>query len=89
MRLIDADKEINELYKLELTDEKDKQSVRFSILVLTNAPTVEERQTAKWIKQGHGIGYRCSNCGKIVLADDSNELNYCCNCGAKMRGGTK
>ena len=58
-------------------------------LSIGDMPAVEERPTAKWIKQGHGIGYRCSNCGKIVLADDSNELNYCCNCGAKMRGGTK
>ena len=46
----------------------------------------EERPTAKWIKQGNGIGYKCTNCGKIVMADDSKELNYCCNCGSKMKG---
>ena len=46
----------------------------------------KQTDTAQWIKQGHGIGYRCSNCGKIVLADDSNELNYCCNCGCRMKG---
>lgn len=46
-------------------------------------------RTAEWIKQDYGIGYRCTNCGKIVMADDSNELNFCCNCGAKMRGGAE
>ena len=45
-----------------------------------------KEKTAEWIKQDHGIGYRCTNCGKIVMADDSNELNFCCNCGAKMKG---
>lgn len=45
-----------------------------------------KENTAEWIKQGYGIGYRCTNCGKIVMADDSNELNFCCNCGRKMKG---
>lgn len=40
-------------------------------------------------KHGHWIErtkceYRCDQCGKIVFADDENELNYCCCCGAKM-----
>ena len=30
--------------------------------------------------------WKCSECGKIVVADDANELNYCCNCGARMEG---
>ena len=46
----------------------------------------KQAATAKWIKQDHGIGYKCSSCGKIVMADCSNELNYCCNCGVKMKG---
>ena len=49
-----------------------------------NADNAEK--TAEWIKQDYGIGYRCTNCGKIVMADDSNELNFCCNCGARMKG---
>ena len=41
-------------------------------------------------KHGHWIErakceYRCDQCGKIVFADDENELNYCCCCGAKMK----
>ena len=40
-------------------------------------------------KSGHWdnvsiCGYRCNECGKIQYADDVNELNYCCTCGAKM-----
>lgn len=31
--------------------------------------------------------YRCSKCGKIQIADEDGELNYCCYCGAKMKGG--
>lgn len=29
--------------------------------------------------------YRCSECGKIQIADDVNELNYCCCCGSKNK----
>lgn len=40
-------------------------------------------------KAGHWTKYReaewrCSECGKIQIADDVNELNYCATCGAKM-----
>lgn len=34
-------------------------------------------------------GYRCSECGKIQYADDVNELNYCCTCGARMESEDK
>ena len=27
--------------------------------------------------------YRCSECGKIQIADDVNELNFCCCCGSR------
>ena len=29
--------------------------------------------------------YRCSECGKIQIADDVNELNYCCCCGSRNK----
>ena len=29
--------------------------------------------------------YRCSKCGKIQIADDDNELNYCCCCGSRNK----
>ena len=49
-----------------------------------------EALSAEPAKHGHWIErakceYRCDQCGKIVFADDENELNYCCSCGAKMK----
>ena len=29
--------------------------------------------------------YRCSECGKIQIADDINELNFCCCCGSRNK----
>ena len=40
-----------------------------------------ERPHGYWIKLGPAE-YRCSECGKIQYADDSNELNFCCCCGS-------
>lgn len=47
----------------------------------------QARPKGKWIirpDRASDIEYRCSECGKIQFADDTNELNYCCNCGSKM-----
>ena len=43
------------------------------------------------VRHGHWIKhspcqYECNKCGKVVVADDANELNYCCNCGRIMDG---
>ena len=45
---------------------------------------VVEVKHGKWLKKGI-CDYSCSICGKSVVADDENELNFCCNCGADMR----
>lgn len=37
----------------------------------------------RWIKLDVAK-YRCSECGKITYGDRDSDLNYCCNCGAKM-----
>ena len=29
--------------------------------------------------------YRCSECGKLQIADDVNELNFCCCCGSRNK----
>ena len=42
-----------------------------------------EPNKGEWIRESL-CGYRCNQCGKIQIADDINELNFCCNCGAKM-----
>lgn len=44
------------------------------------------RKRGHWIPQDAECEYRCSLCGKIIFADDSNEMNYCCSCGARMEG---
>lgn len=46
---------------------------------------VTAEKNGAWTKYST-LGYRCSECGKIQIADDANELNYCCNCGAYMGG---
>lgn len=60
------------------TEHIDQEAVDIAIEALQAEP-----------KHGHWIErtkceYRCNQCGKIVFADDENELNYCCCCGAKM-----
>lgn len=37
-----------------------------------------------WIKTNIAT-YRCSECGKIQIADDVNELNFCCCCGSRNK----
>ena len=40
-----------------------------------------DRPQGYWIKV-YIATYRCSKCGKTQIADDENELNYCCCCGS-------
>lgn len=42
-------------------------------------------KVGKWTELGK-CEYRCSECGKIIFADDETERHYCPNCGAKMEG---
>ena len=54
---------------------------------IDEAPTIDaDRPQGYWTKTDVAT-YRCSECGKIQIADDVNELNYCCCCGScnKMR----
>lgn len=41
----------------------------------------EDRPQGYWTKTDAAT-YRCSECGKKQIADDENELNYCCCCGS-------
>ncbi len=53
---------------------------------IAEAPSIDiEPKRGKWIKRNTKCEYKCSECGKIVFADDQNELNFCCSCGAEMR----
>ena len=43
-----------------------------------------DRPQGHWTKTDVAT-YRCSECGKIQIADDVNELNYCCCCGSRNK----
>ena len=76
MRLIDAD---------ALIDKLPKEYLGSIIHAMINeAPTIEPKR-GEWIKRKRKCEYKCSECGKIVFADDENELNFCCSCGARMK----
>jgi len=59
-----------------------------------HAPTIEERNTGKWIVSDDKDWYTCPFCGAdidvsvgtgvYVDNDEVNHVNYCPNCGCKM-----
>lgn len=83
--VIDKEAEITKLEDMlaNLTDDKDKQSVRFAINVIEG---FEEIPKGEWV--GGEIGY-CSICGSKGCASDiwngCKDGMYCPNCGADMR----
>lgn len=79
MRLIDADKLINEIvYKCGLKH-------RDAILEIDNAPTIDPVKHGHWISKywDGGSEHHCSECGAIYK-DLYDLYSYCPNCGAKM-----
>lgn len=56
---------------------------------IENAPTIEERKVGKWIVYKAPDKYhcglcKCPFCGEEMIAE-SDEYNFCPNCGADMR----
>ena len=43
-----------------------------------------DRPQGYWTKTDVAT-YRCSECGKVQIADDVNELNFCCCCGSRNK----
>ena len=43
-----------------------------------------DRPQGYWTKTDIAT-YRCSECGKKQIADDVNELNFCCCCGSRNK----
>ena len=43
-----------------------------------------DRPQGYWAKTDVAT-YRCSECGKKQIADDVNELNFCCCCGSRNK----
>lgn len=58
--------------------------------LIDNAPTVSPNQ-GKWIDHTKDFGYvECPICGhKTYCKDNIDELHYCWNCGARMKGGAE
>ena len=51
--------------------------------ILRNVPSADRPQ-GYWIKTDVAT-YRCPECGKKQIADDVNELNFCCCCGSRNK----
>lgn len=57
---------------------------RYSIRGAINSMPSADRPQGYWAKTDVAT-YRCSECGKIQIADDINELNFCCCCGSRNK----
>lgn len=82
MRLIDADKLIENKFKNDI-------SYNAFCSLVKRQPVVKERKKGKWIKMSDadGIYWACSECGEDIPRTESiDKKNYCPNCGADMRG---
>ena len=49
-------------------------------------PAQSERKRGKWIANSP-VTMKCDQCGYVIKDWRWNELNFCANCGADMRGG--
>ena len=58
-------------------------SLEYAIKVLKKESSADRPQ-GYWTKTDVAT-YRCSECGKIQIADDVNELNFCCCCGSRNK----
>ena len=92
MRIIDADKLINEVEQHCIDDEI---TCRDDVIeIIEAAPTIEERRPGKWRARNNkyyaGDGYYfCNKCSQRYSFGGYFELdneNFCPNCGAKMKG---
>lgn len=59
--------------------------------VIKKFPTVEESPEGKWIEGKNGT-IKCNKCGceikySYLIGNEPNFPKYCCDCGAKMKGG--
>ena len=61
-----------------------------AIYVVTKALQEPERKKGQWEDFDYDNSYLCTSCGEIWILNDGtpeeNNMNYCPNCGADMRG---
>ena len=101
MRLIDANKLVSKINKLEIfyfTGETDVavhdcQMVELGAVLaeIDDAPTVDAVEVVhgEWVVCGDGeyVPFMCSACGKTTSWYHKQTANYCPNCGAYMMDG--
>lgn len=58
-------------------------TMSLAIALVRDIPSADRPQ-GYWTKTDIAT-YRCSECGKKQIADDVNELNYCCCCGSRNK----
>ena len=91
MRAIDADRLKEHIDKLPALPDGNFAGNHSALKALINMqPSVEpERKTGKWIRvidpdvNAWTGGHTCSECGRACV---QMSMNYCANCGAKMKG---
>ena len=75
--LIKREDAIEALYKYSFVS---KDVIEREIKAIPSA----DRPQGYWAKTDVAT-YRCSECGKIQIADDDSELNFCCCCGSRNK----
>ena len=73
--------------------EKDKEltlAIFDLVKALKNGTPYEERPQGEWIDYSEEGFVECPFCHKATTCEDNiDELHYCWNCGAKMKGGVE
>jgi len=73
------------------TDENGLHSERWCGIsdakrVIINTPFVSDRPQGEWIIEQDGQGHTYGKCSVCGMKQYAGYLNYCPNCGAKMKG---
>lgn len=75
--------DIDEIDALDPSAGIKKACIRRAIWKVMGVPSADRPQ-GHWTKTDVAT-YRCSECGKKQIADDVNELNFCCCCGSQNK----
>ena len=67
------------------TEERD--GTQWSEAMWTAIEALSEQKTGEWIKSNLlPNGWHCSHCDSPIMTDDIEEMLFCPNCGARMKG---
>ena len=79
-----ADRPPKVVAQVTFDKEKLREIVKEAVERFKEEYEITDRPQGYWIKVDVAT-YRCSECGKIQIADDVNELNFCCCCGSRNK----